>query len=47
MDTDVLLPLGTRMRILEEDGDMVKVEIVQGPQTGDQGWVEKAKLQDE
>lgn len=45
--TDPLLPLGTRMKIIEEDGNMVKVEIVQGPKTGDQGWVEKAAIKDE
>lgn len=47
LETDPLLPESTRMKIIEEDGDMAKVEIVQGPKTGDQGWVEKAKLKDE
>jgi hypothetical protein len=45
--TDPFLPKDTRMKIVEDDGYMVKVEIVQGPKTGDQGWVEKAKLKDE
>lgn len=47
LPTDPLLSLDTRMKVLEEDGEMAKVEIVQGPKTGDQGWVEKSKLKDE
>ncbi|MCH2044850.1 MAG: DUF4157 domain-containing protein [Saprospiraceae bacterium] len=46
-ENDPLLPESTRMKIIEEEDDMAKVEIVQGPKTGDQGWVETAKLKDE
>lgn len=44
---DISIQKTTRLKIIEEDGDMAKVEIVQGPKTGDQGWVEKSKLTDE
>lgn len=47
LETDIVLPLGTRMKVLEEEGDFARVEIVQGEHTGKIGWVEKSAIENE
>jgi hypothetical protein len=44
-----LLEKDTRMKVLKEDtdADMVQIEIVDGANTGDTGWIKKSQMKDE